>query len=322
MKVGIIAPNYLADKLPDNINTYEINSIKNYFLRNGVDCEVVDYRFEGKLDKILVMNYFVNFYGGENRPELIENVKWLAKQQNIYYIFLDYKIPLKQLFPIVSKKKFFEDLNLKEEEVFYTPKIISQFRDIEKVKLKNKVEEVRYLPLANHNLVKEEVENIGEYDLVYLGSYRAGSRHKKMLDYFFNRDLKILTTLPLDKFEYEKAPEVTNKISPEKILETNAKGLCTIILPETHYNDNVITLRILEGLLSNQIIFIDEKFDSKKTIFDDDFLYVKNGDELEERIKLLKEDKELFERLKASMRRGFEKIKEEGFKLIELLKEF
>lgn len=322
MKVGIISPNYLSDKLPNNINTYEINSIKDYFLRNGVDCEVIDYHFEGELDKILVMNYFVNFYGGENRPQLIENVKWLAQQKEVYYLFLDYNIPFKQLFPIIKRKKWFDELNVKEEDVFYIPKVISQFKDLEKVKSKNKVEEVRYFPLANHFLTEKEVENTSEYDLVYLGSYRAGSRHKKMLDYFFNRDLKILTTLPLNKFEYNKAPESINKVTPDKILETNAKGLCTIILPETHYNDNVITLRILEGLLSNQIIFIDEKFDSKKTIFDDDFLYVKNGDELEERIKLLKENKELYNRLKDSMERGFNKIKNEGFKLKELLEKF
>lgn len=60
----------------------------------------------------------------------------------------------------------------------------------------------------------------------------------------------------------------------------------------------MITLRFAESLLANCVTFIDEDFDVKHRIYPKyDFLYVKNGDELEQKMNLLKANKKLYERI-------------------------
>ena len=49
-------------------------------------------------------------------------------------------------------------------------------------------------------------------------------------------------------------------------------NIVNIFIP--NYNNNLITLRVFESILSGSITFIDNDFDIKHEIFDNEFFYV------------------------------------------------
>jgi alpha-N-acetylglucosamine transferase len=109
----------------------------------------------------------------------------------------------------------------------------------------------------------------------------------------------------------KKAPVFLGKQPMAKVLEVGAKGIASIIFGDTTYNNNLITLRVFESILSGCITFIDNDFDVKHQIFDNDFMYVNNGDELEEKIIKVKNDPDLKKTLIDCQNRYFYKIREE-----------
>ena len=96
-----------------------------------------------------------------------------------------------------------------------------------------------------------------------------------------------------------------------KLIEKNSTGFATIIVGDKNYNDNMVTLRVGESLLANCVTFIDNDFDTKHTIYPDfNFFYIKSGGrELEYKIKKLKEDKELYQKVLAIQHHLVQKYK-------------
>ena len=72
----------------------------------------------------------------------------------------------------------------------------------------------------------------------------------------------------------------------------------------------MITLRFAESLLANCVTFIDEDFDVKHRIYPNfDFFYVNSGNEIEQKINLLKANKILYERLIEIQHRKVEEMR-------------
>ena len=143
-----------------------------------------------------------------------------------------------------------------------------------------------------------------EVDLIYGGSFRSGKRVKKMLEYFFNKDkisVELYGNISLDQFDkytFTTAPKFLNKIPVEEVIAKNNSGIATLIIGDKHYNDSTITLRVWESLLSDALVFMDHEFNTSHNILKNDWLYVKSGIELEQKILMLKNDINLYNKLK------------------------
>jgi hypothetical protein len=150
----------------------------------------------------------------------------------------------------------------------------------------------------------EEININKDVDLIYGGFYRGGTRHKQMEEYLFNTkyDSRFFGKIQQKHFpaDYDVKPEFYEKTGDWKFFkkETN-KSLSTIIFAEEAYHDSIVTMRVYASILSNVVVFIDEKYDSKHNIFPDDifngFNYVNSSDDVEKKINKLKENPSLFE---------------------------
>ena len=91
------------------------------------------------------------------------------------------------------------------------------------------------------------------------------------------------------KLPYTKAPTFAKKVPADEVVKYNSRALATLILGDSNYNNNIVTLRFIEALMSNCICFIDNDFDKVHSLLPDEF-YVNNGLELEAKVKKLKTD--------------------------------
>lgn len=274
------------------------------------NCIHVDENYDiNQYDAMLVVNGSVNMFGGLEIETATTIYKLMHKfDKQVYYLLTDLLMPFVDYYKHISGKEFNiyqpNDFSLKNDLI-----IISQFSNKEYVRKIHKgvnIKEIYYVPLALWYLSQYEEyqsENINTFnnhttDLIYGGSFRAGNRLNKMVDYFFNRniDVKLYGNIKLSQFkkDYGKAPEFEKKVEPWNVMRKNGEGLATIIIGDKNYNNNTITLRVIESLLSDCICFIDEDFDTNRKILENDdkndysFFYVKDGKELENKIRMIK----------------------------------
>jgi hypothetical protein len=131
-----------------------------------------------------------------------------------------------------------------------------------------------------------EITSEIEYELMYYGFSRPG--RKAALDRFFNNELK--KYLVEFKADYSNTTKV-KKVPHDEILNEIHKAKSSIIIGDETHNNNLKSLRIYEVIKSGVICFIDNKFDSDKTIFKhphlQKFNYVNTGDDIIERLNRL-----------------------------------
>lgn len=328
----ILNVNATKTKLGTNSNNTECINIAN-ILNNveNVNCDVInitdeeldkdlfkDMKFNNvrvdlanpeKYDAILFMNSTPNFFGGLENQDIVNKYRFLAKCKcPIFYLFNDRALTFMQLWPAIQKRTW----NIDTEDTIKIKSdihLVSQFSDIEEcIKINNKFNDIkdgRFIDFGCWRLDNYEslfTENQGVYDLIYGGSFRSGRREEKYKDYLYDKDLNVAIygTMKPSNFkgmEDHKAPETwLGKVNCLDVIKTNSLGFATVIVGERGFNNNIHTIRMYESILANTITFIDNDLDSQHTIYEDDFLYVHNGKELEEKIKVLKEDKVLYNR--------------------------
>lgn len=261
-------------------------------------------------DKLLVINGALNFFGGKENPIIINNFKLMAKyNKTIYYLLTDLRLPYRNLWKAIYKRNWpytEEEVTIKSDIV-----VISQFNNLEEVKKIHKNENISkfvYFPLERYKLVNREkpqedqfnlfdyIEEDKQSDLIYGGSFRAGNREAKMLKYLFDmEDLKVeffgtANESQFNNSKYKIAPKFTGKIPMNEMVEKNSTAYASIIIGDESYNNNGITLRVWETLLSEAICFIDLDFDKEKKILAHDFFYVKSKQELIDRVWRIKSD--------------------------------
>ena len=170
-----------------------------------------------------------------------------------------------------------------------------------------KIKDIKYVPFNEWVLSTNNfVENTGDVDLIMGTSFRGGRRKQKYLDYFFGRkDITVELYGKIKENHFKNInvglskPIFTQELKDDtKVIEKNATGFATIIIGDKNYNNNIITLRFAESLLANCVTFIDNDFDTKHKIYPNyDFFYVKNGEELEKKIKLLKANPQCYKKV-------------------------
>lgn len=271
------------------------------------NCISVDENYDiNKYDKILILNDSCNMFGGLEITTMTTIYKLLHKfNKQIYYILTDLSLPFVDYYKLIKNKEWNnyneDDFKLQNDII-----ILSQSFNINIVKKIHKdinIKDIIYVPFEQWKLYTDKIihNNNRNIDLIYGGSFRTGRREKKFIEYFFDKDIniEIYGNMKLSQFKNVdnlKKPIFTNKVDNKMVLEKNSTSLATIIMGDKNYNDNIVTLRFIEALLSNTICFIDNDFDTKHILLQD-YFYVHNGDELEQKIKEIKADKNLYNQL-------------------------
>ena len=257
-------------------------------------------------DTLLVLNDSTNMFGGAEIKSTTDVYKELAKfDKQIYYILTDLSLPFVDYYKLIENKPWNnynkDDFKLKHDII-----VLSQAKDEQSVRKIHKVniKDVVYVPWQEWKLYTEEpITNDNKtFDLIYGGCFRSGRREKKFTDYFFNKDLNIKLYGNIKRKQFSITDTVSEptffpKINNTDVLAANSEAYATILLGDANYNNNVVTLRFIEALLSNIVCFIDDDFDKQHTLLPDEFFYVRSGAELESKIKQIKNDKELYFKL-------------------------
>ena len=297
-----------------NINVFETYNIAKILEIQGFDVTIAttvdtdiavayDKLDVNSFDKVLVMNALVDFPGGEENKMIDALFKFLKPYKGVIYnLLVDLAIPFKQLYPLVKDRKWnkyqtAEEINLDNEFI-----ILSQASNINEVrriyeKSGVNIKDIRYVPI-NEWIVhtNEFIENTGEVDLIIGTSFRGGRRKQKYTDYFLRRNeisVELFGSIKPNHFKGITIPnnvKFTEKLKDvSKVVEKNSTGFATVLVGDPNYKNNIITLRFAESLLANCVTFIDEDFDRNHRIYPNiPFLYTKNGDDLERKIKYLK----------------------------------
>lgn len=276
--------------------------------KNCEGCISIDENYDiNKYDNILIVNDSCNMFGGLEIETMTTIYKLLHKyDKQIYYILTDLSLPFINYYKLIKNKSWNnyneDDFKLKNDII-----ILSQAFNKDLVKNIHKdinIKDIIYVPFQEWKLYTDiQITNHNKkVDLIYGGSFRTGRREKKFIDYFFDKDInvEIYGNMKLSQFKNVdnlKAPIFTSKINNKDVLYKNSTSLSTIIMGDKNYNDNIVTLRFIEALMSNTICFIDNDFDTKHNLLPDSFFYVNNGNELEEKIKMIKNDSDLCDKL-------------------------
>lgn len=246
-------------------------------------------------DKLIVVNGAINFFGGTENEVIIKNYQLMAKYNKpIYYFLTDLRLPFKQLWPSIEKR----DWGYTKEEVWVSSeiKVISQTFNLDVVKKLMPEYEAVYFPLEKYKLLfhfdKQEQLNLKTVDLIYGGSFRAGNREQKMIDYLFDTpySVEFFGTASESQFKlpYQIAPTFTGKVNFKDVVDKNSTALASIIIGDKLYNNNHITLRVWEVMMSNAIILIDNEFDPDHKIMKKDWFYVNNKQDVQEKLEQIK----------------------------------
>lgn len=273
-------------------------------------CITVDENYDiNKYDKLLIVNGSLNMYGGKEIETATVIYKLLHNfNGQIYYILTDTSMPFIDYYNFIKSKSWAKKYNEDDFKLKNDIIILSQFNNFDYIKKLHKninIKDIKYIPFALWKIelldnIEDDYYTIKDCDLVYGGSFRSGKRSKKMFEYFFNRsslNVKCFGTLEenqFSKFKYFKSPSFVGKVSVEDVINMNNSGLATIIIGDPEYNNHTVTLRVYESLLSDAIVFIDNDFDPLHKILNDDWLYVYNGRDLENKINQLKNDNSLY----------------------------
>jgi hypothetical protein len=248
-------------------------------------------------EKLIVVNGAINFFGGKENPTIINNYKLMAQYQNtIYYFLTDLRLPFKQLWPSIEKR----DWGYNKEEVYVTApvKVISQTFNLYVVKQLMPDLECVYFPLERYKLLFEQNNNttLKLVDINYGGSFRAGNREQKMIDYLFDTEYSVefFGTAKLDQFKlpYKNPPSFTGKVNFNEVINKNNESYASIIIGDKLYNNNHITLRVWEVMMSNSIILIDNEFDPEHNIMGKDWFYINNKQDVKEKLIQIKQNQD------------------------------
>ena len=270
------------------------------------DAITVDENYNiNQYDALLIVNDSTNMFGGLEITTMTTIYKLMHKfNKQIYYILTDLSLPFVDYYQLIKGKTWASKYNENDFKLQNDIVILSQAHNLDIVKKIHKnvnIKDIIYVPWHYWKLYSDDVLAVRELsknkvDLIYGGSFRSGRREKKFVDYFFDKDIniEIYGNMKLSQFKNvkdKKPPIFTDKIENTKILEKNETSLSTIILGDKNYNNNIVTLRYIEALMSQTICFIDNDFDTSHNLMPDNF-YVKNGKELEEKIIRLKQNAE------------------------------
>jgi hypothetical protein len=269
-------------------------------------------KISGNYDALVVLNGNINFYGGVETPEQILNLHIINNFDGpVFYIFIDTLLPLKNVWNSIQRKSWSK--KYQEKDILITRKdivYITMCYDTNAVyKITNKTginpAKVIYFPFEKYAFFNDRLEYIGtkNIDLIYGANSFRNKREKKIIKFYFDfpEDIKVLfygkmksTDFNSKLVDKKRFPLFEGPIKYNENLIKMNNALCTINISDTFNEGRQLNPRIYETVLGNVVSFMDIDYDPLKKAFKDpelqDFLYVKEKNDVIDKIKKLKLD--------------------------------
>lgn len=307
--VHIITTILKKDVLEEGYTFHQISQIHNKI--NEMD-----------FNKIIVVNGSVNLFGGMEDLDQILNYKIINTfNGDIIYFMCDPNLPLRQLWPAIKNKEWASnweksDINITRNDIKY----VCQARNlkvifdkiISKHKVNIKFENICHFPFEKFPIYthsKYEKNPNPEYDLLYGGTFRQGRREEDMIEFYFGLDdfkVKMFGKIKESNFKKNKdnltLPEFGKAIAYNEFNDEMWKSISTVIIGDKLYKqlDNMAQ-RAYEGIMGQNIVFIDENYDKTKKVFDHPdlrkFNYIASKQDLKKRLTILNKRPEIRDRI-------------------------
>jgi len=283
--------------------------------------EITDHynKISGNYDALVVLNGNINFYGGKETPEQILNLHIINNFNGlVFYIFIDTLLPLKNVWDSIQKKSWGnkykkEDILIIRKDIVY----ITMCYDTEAVyKITNKTgivpSKVVYFPFEKYAFFGERLNYHSNktIDLIYGANSFRNKREKKLIKYYLDlpEDLSVVFYGKMKQEDFN-IKLISNKIFPnfegpikynENLIKLNT-SISTINISDSFNEGRQLNPRIYETVLANVVSFMDLDYDPQKRAFKNpelqNFLYVKNQNELIDKIRKLKSDKTIMNKI-------------------------
>lgn len=316
-----------GDYLPDKYKFLNVLELAN--------LDMKQYLEQNPFDVILVINGSINCFGGVEEamiPDLCIYRMMRYCTGKVIYCQCDLAINMmNDVYEYISGKEWSskykrEDYDLSGKDNIY---MMTQAYDIDAhmhniIKPKNypfKRDHVvhfsfeKYPCIMPYTLVEKNPNP--KFDLGYGGTLRGGKRVKKLAKWYFNH--KGLKVNLYGKVEDDKLVKEAIKQHGEGCIMPEFSGICNFMDNGKVLNNSLATIvigdqvfektktvqqRAYQAMRAHVITFIDEELDSTHRIYGDGslfskFMYVKSHDDIEPRIKKLKETPELVDKILA-----------------------
>lgn len=276
-------------------------------------------------DHVFVHNDTQNFFGGTLSKHMIKQIKELCRfTGKLYILFTD-----PNLHPVNYAKIIYDRQMRGVQTVFNTNERVTaeevhQFANLKwniiwcgrdfakfhhsdyrklKPEIQCKIEEYQNIPdffkeLFNQRTVELPHLSLGErkFDLTYYGNWRP--KREKKLRHYLAPSLKKRVLgfdekkLSLSNTEYRKY------LSPAELALQVHQSVASIVIGDPAHNNNITTARFYENILFEVCSFIDLEYDPERRLYKSpflkDFMYVRSGSELEQKIGAIRNNEELF----------------------------
>jgi hypothetical protein len=292
---------------------------------HGIKIRSIDEHFDkidGKFDSMFVFNGNLNFYGGEEKPFQLNTYRAIHRFNSgpIFYFFTDPLTPyVPDAWPMIEKRSWGSKYPKEELDISHKKMIlISAGKDMKKVESclsnLNKSASIDF-PIAAHTLAlfrRRELFNsmFKTTDLIYGGSYRSGNRADKMIKFYFDlpKDISVEMFGKISAEDFGKkingirTPIFSDQIRLEKFFDKMSTGLTSVIIGDNWYENNWLTPRFFESIISNNVTFVDIDYDPEKLWFFENeelsnFCYVSSREEAVEKIRKVKNDDDFAEKI-------------------------
>lgn len=267
-------------------------------------------------DALIVLNGNVTYFGGEDRPHETKKLIILNEfQGQVFYIIGDFNLILKNNERSLLAKKWVYNydghkLATDRDDIIY----ISQGKNTQLLldKINNSsssstvhIKDVKYFPIEkfpwfvmDYGKFNEEPE----FDLIYGGNFRGGSREVDMIKFLFgySEDVRVRVFGSIQKSQFDKNkvgdlryPDISSKSYDYLTYckELNKSKAIMIIGDGKDKLYNKTAARVFESVRMGLVLFIDESLDPSKTVFSNEelkeFCYVNSRDEVEEKLREL-----------------------------------
>lgn len=309
------------DYLPEQ---YKFRNILNLYnsreLSNNLNSE--------NFDALIVVNGNYNCFGGAEDSILLDLANYNAINAfngRVFYCLCDPALTLTDVWKNVKSKPWASnhnesDLRITRDDIIY----ICQAYDTEVIKNKlvsqktdNKINICKFLhypfekfpALEDNNYMPDNFNP--EYDLLYGGTMRSGRRNKKMVKFYYgySDDINVemfgklkedeLNNIRDKYFAGNRSPKFGQPVNYLEFCKKMNSSLAHIVIGDKLYEEsNDVPQRTYESICAKVITFIDADIDTAKRVYGSndflkDFMYVKDHNDVEKKINMIKNDNNL-----------------------------
>jgi hypothetical protein len=277
------------------------------------------------LDALLVINGNVNFFGGaEDRAQILNYAVMNNFNGPVLYVMCDPELPLLQIWDNVSKKQadpkyqwngVYSEADIRITKLIH---VLCQPFNVQamaaawtKKKGTAPLGAMFHFPMERFPLLNEWLPPaaIPSVDLLYGGTARGGRRIPNLFKWYIDLPADISVEIfgkidQSDFLEHAKIPvqtatdvrwpEFTGMVKYCDVLPKMNNALAHLVTGDPSYETlDLIPQRVAECIAAGNIVFVDANIDTSRRIYPvgtlaHDFLYVKNQEELVERLRQAK----------------------------------